>query len=316
MRIECAFAFLALMTSTCFVETAASARDGSNCIQIGTYNIEFFGGKREPLNGVDRGVRSDEQIRELADRVSDELDLEIVVYEEINTHSGEWKRYKELLARRGYQFFEGTASDRNQFVVLSWDANEVECVKDSAHELDVRNRFDFKDGCLEKGLRKPVAARFTAGEFDFWVIGVHMKSRKGVGECPTRVRIEQSKDLAAKIDELIEKSGESDVLIVGDFNSRPGHASFAPLVEAGFVSQMKTLMPGSSKGSYVKNKELHQSSDLIDQVMLRAAETREVVPNSAFVVKLGSADEATKYILGQSDHVPAWVSFRTDKDLD
>jgi hypothetical protein len=122
--------------------------------------------------------------------------------------------------------------------------------------------------------------------------------------------------MKAKIDELVAASGERDVLIVGDLNERPGHQSFKPLTDAGFVSQMQFLMPQSAKGSYVKNADLNQSVDLIDQVLIRLADTKEVVPNSAYIMPLESSDAAKQYIIEQSDHVPVSVSFSTAADLD
>jgi len=305
-----------LFTATARAQQAPAVCDDDKCIQVGSYNIELLGLHRKPYKGVDRGARSDAEIERLAKRIATTLDLEIVVFAEINTQSDEWKKLREKLKDEGYEFFEGTSSDRKQFVVLAWDAGEVSLVDNSAQELDVRADFDLGGGCNEDGLRKPVAAKFKVDKFDFWVIGVHLKSRSGQGQCNTRIRTEQCKDLKEEIDDLVSASGEQDVLIVGDYNELPGHESFKPLVDAGFKSQMKFLMPSSSKGSYIKNQSLHQSVDLIDQVMIRFDDTKEVVPTSAFVMPISSEGKAKKYIIEQSDHVPVWVSFRFDKDLD
>lgn len=297
-------------------EIAPEACKDGKCIQIGTYNIEYLGGTRDAYDGTPRGDRTDEQIQLLADRLTDTLDLEIVVFEEINTHSDQWKKLKEKLAAKGFKFFEGTSSERNQFVVLAWDADDVSLVDNSARELDVRNNFELGDGCVIKNLRKPVIGRFKAGEFDFWVVGVHLKSRKGVESCNDKVRTEQCKDLVEKTNALVKESGERDIIIVGDCNNRLGHESFKPLGDAGFTAQMKFLMPQSAKGSFVKTKDLDKTRDLIDQVFIRYNDTKEVVKSSACVLKLESPEETAKYIIEQSDHAPAWVSFRTDKDLD
>ena len=290
-------------------------KDGK-CIQIGSYNIEYLGGRRAPFDNTPRGDRTDEQLDQLAKRVAETLDLEIVVFEEINTKSDQWAKLKEKLAKYGYKFFEGTTSDRNQFVVMAWDADEVTLIDDSAKELDVRNSFDLGNACKLPGLRKPIVARFKAGEFDFWLIGVHLKSQVGDKNCNDRVRTEQCKDLVKKIDEMVDKSGERDVIIVGDFNARVGNETLKPLYNAGFTPQMKFLMPESAKGSFVKNRELTDSTELIDQILLRYRDTREVVKNSSCVMRLDSPEERKKYIIEQSDHVPAWESFRIDKDLD
>src|SRR5215208_667312 len=146
--------------SVAMAQPAPSVCKDGKCIQIASYNIEYLGGKRAPFDDVPRPDRTDEQLDQLANRIADTLDLEIVVFEEINTKSDQWTKLKSKLATHGYKFFEGTTSDRNQFVVLAWDADEVTLVDNSAHELDVRNSFEFDDGCKLPGLRKPVAARF------------------------------------------------------------------------------------------------------------------------------------------------------------
>ena len=304
------------LCSVSVAQPAPSVCKDGKCIQIASYNIEYLGGKRAPFDGVARPDRTDEQLDQLAKRIAETLDLEIVVFEEINTKSEQWAKLKSKLAAHGYKFFEGTTSDRNQFVVLAWDADEVTLLDNSARELDVRNSFELDEGCKLPGLRKPLVARFKAGEFDFWVVGVHLKSQVGEKSCNDRVRAEQCKDIVKAVDEFVAKSGERDVVMVGDFNARVGNASLKPLVDAGFTPQMKYLMPESAKGSFVKNRDLHDSTELIDQVMIRYHDTREVVKNSACVMKTDSVEERKKYVIEQSDHVPAWVSFRVDKDLD
>ena len=309
--------FLAVFVcSVVFAQPAPDVCKDGKCIQIASYNIEYLGGKRAPFDGVPRGDRTDEQLDQLAKRIAETLDLEIVCFEEINTKSDQWAKLKSRLASHGYKFFEGATSDRNQFVVLGWNSNKVKLLNNSAQELNVRSSFEFDEGCKVRGLRKPLAANFKTGEFDFWVVGVHLKSQVGEQACDDRIRSEQCKDLVKKIDELVKKSHERDVIIVGDFNARVGNASLKPLADAGFVAQMKFLMKESARGSFVKNRDLHESTQIIDQVMLRPRDTREVVKYSACVMRIDSVEERKKYIIEQSDHVPAWVSFRTDKDLD
>ena len=159
-------------------------------IQIGTYNLELLGNSRRPFNGTDRPKRSEEDLQEIVDRIVVELDLEVVVFQEINTESDNWELLKSLLAVHGYKFEEGQSSGRNQFVVLAWDADEVEVDEDSLMELRVDTGFDLDGGCASQGLRKPIAGLFKAGQFDFRVVGVHLKSRRG-GSCSNRIRREQ-----------------------------------------------------------------------------------------------------------------------------
>jgi endonuclease/exonuclease/phosphatase family metal-dependent hydrolase len=306
---------LVAMASPAAAQAPPLCSDGK-CIQVGSYNIELFGLDRQPFDGIERPHRTDDQISRLAELITGFFDLEVVVFQEINTESDEWEKLKAALDARGFDFFEGTSSDRSQFVVLAWDADEVQLVEGTAQELDVRDSFNFGDDCQSEKLRKPVAGRFKAGQFDFWVFGVHLKSRVGEDNCTTRVRKEQCVDLVARINELVDETGEQDALIAGDFNERPGHESFQPLVDAGFKSQMQFLMTTSAKGSFVKNNRLHRSTDLIDQVLIRFNHTQEVVRNSGFVMPLPSEEKAKDYIIDLSDHVPVCVSFRIDEDLD
>jgi hypothetical protein len=316
MRTIFSIAIVLCCSATAAAQNVPEACADGKCIQVGSYNIEFLGRERAPFEGVERGIRTDEQIDRIVNRLTTELDLEIIAFQEIDKDSEQWKKIRDQLATEGYRFFDGLSSDSHQFVILAWDADEVTLQPDSAQELHTRNKFDFGNGCTDEGLRRPVAARFKAGEFDFWAIGVHLKSRRGEAPCTTQIRTEQCKDLKAEIDKLVAASGEGDVLIVGDLNERPGHDSFKPLTDAGFVSQMLVLMPQSAKGSYVKNFELDKSVDLIDQVMIRPDDTKEVVPVSGYIMPLASSEEAKRYIIEQSDHVPVCVSFSTAVDLD
>lgn len=295
---------------------SASSHENDNTIQIGTYNLELLGKSRKPFRRQDRPFRTPDELKLIADRIVSELDLEIIVFQEINTESRNWNLLRSILEEHGYQFFEGTTSERNQFVVLAWDADEVELQEGSLQELDVRTAFRLSGGCRTFGLRKPVAGRFKAGEFDFWVVGVHLKSRVGSGSCPTEIRMEQSKELVAEVDKLIETSDERDVIILGDFNHRLGHRSFDPLTRADFIFQTRFLSAGSGDGSYIKTSRPHESDDLIDHVLLRYSETREVVRNSTTVYPITTEGEAIEYILRQSDHVPVWTSFYVHNDLD
>jgi endonuclease/exonuclease/phosphatase family metal-dependent hydrolase len=307
---------LVVGATQCFAQQSPAECADGKCIQVASYNLELFGSDRSPYGGDDRGPRSDSSIDQIAKRIIADFDFEVIVFQEINTASGEWNKLKQKLAANGYKFKEGQTSDRNQFVVLAWDADEIAIVDDSARELNVRTSFDLADGCSDDGLRKPVAGRFQANNFDFWVIGVHLKSRVGAESCTQAIRTEQTCDLVNQIKLLETDSGESDFILVGDFNELHDHASFDPLTEAGFKCQMQFLAPDSGNGSYLKTGSLHQSKDLIDHVWLRYSRTQELVRKSATVMKLTSVDAAKRYIIEQSDHVPVWMSFRNDEDLD
>src|SRR5262245_20765826 len=100
--------FLAVcVCSVALAQPAPSVCKDGKCIQIASYNIELLGNKRAPFDNEPRPDRTDEQLDELARRITDTLDLEIVVFEEINTQSDQWTKLKAKLAAKGYKFFEG-----------------------------------------------------------------------------------------------------------------------------------------------------------------------------------------------------------------
>ena len=282
------------------------------CIQVGGFNVEHLGTKNQ--DGAPVRARTPEQLDAVADLLSEELDLEVFVLEEIDTRSDDWARVEARLAGRGYRFHEGTSSERGQFVVLGWDADEVQLADGSAQELQIPGSFTdpLNPTCRTAGLRVPIAGRFTAGQFDFWVVGVHLKSRLRIAgaplACASWVRQQQAALVVGEVERLMAASGERDFLIVGDFNEEAGHASLAPLSMAGFTSQMSYRMQQSGTCSYLPG-----CPDLIDHVMLYLPETRELARRSGFV--LAPADLAA-FEERYSDHVPVWTSFVVDADLD
>src|SRR5215213_716399 len=206
------------------LSTRAAAPDlpdlcgGAPCIQVGTFNIEWFG-----TNDMQKHKhRSQAVINQIADLIATTLDLEVVVLEEINSQSQEFGKLEEALGAHGYKLRSGSTGGE-QRVVIAYDDDEVDLVGDVT-ELDVRSSFNLSGGCSSSGLRRPLMAQFRAGEFDFVLVGVHLKSQLN-GDCADRVRREQSKDLIREIDELVGSSNEKDVVVAGDFNATSDDSS-------------------------------------------------------------------------------------------
>lgn len=300
------FLVLSLLTGT------LSAQDGlppacaaSSCIQVGSFNVKYLGSQG----------RTQDELEALAALIWKDLDLEVLALQEIDTQSDAWAEVKRLLGEKGYEFMEGTTSGRNQFVVLAWDSDEVRRVPESTRELATDVDLERPGTpCHYGGLRRPVAGRFTAGSFDFWVIGVHLKSRSRgrwpnllPSDCPAWIRKRQAEQLVEQVDSLVAASGVADVILVGDFNENLDDESLAPLRDAGFSSQMAYRMDGSGTTSYLPASD----DDLIDHVWIRFAETREVVRNSGFVYVPPDKDAFERTM---SDHAPVWASFRSDPE--
>ncbi|MEE8524870.1 MAG: endonuclease/exonuclease/phosphatase family protein [Thermoanaerobaculia bacterium] len=292
---------------------------GHPCIQIGTFNAYWLGANRR----YQRPLRTADEVRQMAAWLADDLDLEVIVLQEVNASvdreddgdvfaSDRFRWFCNALGERGYRLQAGDSGDA-QRVVLAFDADEVDLLT-PAKDLPVRDSFRFDAECGRGGLRRPLAARLRAGSFDFWIVGVHLKSKRG-GECSDRIRDGQARDLATAIDDLVRDSGEPDVILTGDFNATAGEASIAALRSPGAFSALTTREHrgrGSGEVSYL----IEPYRSLIDHVMVRRRPTTEWVENSTIVYPAGRGKALERYTELYSDHAPVWASFYTDRDDD
>src|ERR1044071_6114791 len=85
---------------------------GSPCIQVGTFNIEWFG-----TNDMQKHRhRSQAVINQIADLIATTLDLEVVVMEEINSQSQEFGKLEEALGAKGYKLRSGSTGGEQNVV--------------------------------------------------------------------------------------------------------------------------------------------------------------------------------------------------------
>lgn len=280
------------------------------CVQVGTFNIEWLG---TPSMHRPRPRRV---IRQLADLIADTLDLEVVVLEEINTASAEYRTLGRELARHGYRL-EQAGETAQQDVAIAFNPEGVELLGEVS-ELDVRSDFSLPDNCRSRNLRRPLLAHFRAGTFDFAVIGVHLKSQLGVNGaddpegCADEIRGQQAGDISGALDGVLSRLGEQDVIVTGDFNATLEDASLAPLFNSGGLQPLTATgrrARGSNSYSYIPRR----FRSLIDHVMVRPARTREWVSRSTFVMNPPTGEAAlANYLEWFSDHLPVWAWFRTD----
>ena len=277
-----------LLAVSAVLTHATQGVECDDCIQIGTFNLYWLGSDMRYM----QGLRNREDVERLAQLIS-RLDLEVVVFEEVNVdlfseRNGEVResRYQyewleAALQDDGYRLLPGS-SGGGQRVVIAYDSDDVDLLED-AREVAVRGSFGLSGNCRSNGLRLPLAARFRAGNFDFWLVGVHLKSQLSAGSCPDRVREEQARDLLEAIDaELTAGSDEKDVVIAGDFNASPSDRSIDPLFrDGGFLTLTwpSRRAEGSSDISYL----IGQFASLIDHLMIRPAATGEWVRRSTMV---------------------------------
>jgi predicted extracellular nuclease len=163
----------------------------------------------------------------------------------------------------------------------------------------------------------PLYGKFRAGQFDFVLVGVHLKSQLPVNsaenpaQCADDIRRAQGEDIIAALPGILNDLDDEDILIAGDFNASLSDSSLSPFLNGGgFVSLTATnrRAPGSNTISYLKSP--HQ--EIIDHVLIRQASTTEWATRSTFIFNPPS-DPAllSKYLKFTSDHAPAWSSFVT-----
>ena len=278
---------------------------GKPCIQVATFNIEWFG----TTDTNKHRHRSQVAINQIADLIASTLDLEVIVLEEINSESEEFEKFEAALGAHGYKLKAGTTGGE-QRVVIAYDDDEVDLIGEIT-ELDVRSDFNLSGNCSSLGMRRPLMAKLQAGEFDFIFIGVHLKSQLN-GNCADRVRTEQSKDLIAKINELVDSSSEKDVIVAGDFNATTADSSLSPLLANTGLSALTKASRravGSNSISYLKEP----FQEIIDHLLVRLSHTTEWINKTTFIFNPPTnPTQRRNYLKHFSDHAPTWSSFRTD----
>ena len=119
---------------------------------------------------------------------------------------------------------------------------------------------------IDGGLRPPLAQHFVARDNNatFWMVVSHLKSKsscpsdsrsaerdRGQG-CWNAARTRQASALAQWVGTLVARSGDSDVLMLGDFNAYLDEDPVRTLEAAGYLDQLRRLPP-TERYSYVFN---------------------------------------------------------------
>ncbi len=117
---------------------------------------------------------------------------------------------------------------------------------------------------IDGGLRPPLAQHFVARDNNatFWTVVSHLKSKsscpsdprsierdRGQG-CWNAARTRQASALAQWVSTLVARSGDSDVLMLGDFNAYLDEDPVRTLEAAGYVNLLRGLPP-AERYSYV-----------------------------------------------------------------
>ena len=293
------FAKWIFATSLAIFSTNTLSCPKSDCVRIGSWNIAWLGSeKREQLTDA-------ATIASMAQLIADEWSIDLISLEEINTaidgdmrgehySTQQWSQLRDALQKKGYRTQAGNSGNA-QRIVFAW-RKPVEALK-LASDMEIPDSYRIDDYCRSSNLRKPLAGLFHAGQFDFWAIGLHLKSGYGGKTfCSNAVRSMQVYYISKQLSTL-EKT-DKDILLIGDFNATSKHESLQGFREQGFVATLTNTA---------------EHNRVIDHVIINSANTTEWKDNSTILYKPANrADFEKRY----SDHVPVWSDFSTLHDDD
>lgn len=308
-RQSAVFAAFCLLASFSQAEKCDSS---THCVRVGTWNIAWLGGEK-------RDQASDTKtIQGMADMISDQWSIDLISLQEINTsidgmYRGDhystrpWQELRSALEKKGYKTAVGN-SGQGQRVVMAW---RKPVIADAAvAELNVPDSYQVNEWCRSSQLRRPLAGKFRADKFDFWLIAVHLKSGFGnQGHCSDDVRGLQTYYLAGELKKL--EQSDRDIIALGDFNTSGKNKSLEALLAMGLdaTTEKGDRNPESFNRSQGKGKY----GKILDHIMIKKKDTGEWRKQSTTIYKPQNSEPFTKQF---SDHFPVWADFNTETDDD
>jgi len=303
------FFFSLLCLTTSFSAWACPKQD---CIRIGSWNIAWLGSDKRQQSSDPATIQA------MANLIADEWSIDLISLQEINTaldgnHRGEhystkqWQQLKKSLEAKGYKTQSGDSGNA-QRVVLAWRKPVV--AQQLVRDMAIPESYFIDDFCRSSNLRKPLAGLFQAEKFDFWVIGLHLKSGYGGNAaCANAVRENQVYYIAKQISNL--KKSDKDIIIMGDFNASSTHSSLQNFSEYGLSAI--TDKSSRSESSGTRTQGAGKRGAVIDLIMLDLRNTSEWTPRSTVLFK---PDNFPVFVSKYSDHMPIWADFVISKDDD
>ena len=150
-------------------------------------------------------------------------------------------------------------------------------------------------------IREPFFAKFKAGNFDFYVISIHIIWGDGIAE--RRAEALLLDDIYLSVQNI---DAENDILLMGDFNLGPDDKGFVELLEIPDMIVVNGKIPTSIKDR------------LYDNIFFQSNYTKEFTGKYG-VMKFdeelfGNDDKKASLMI--SDHRPLWAEFDVSEDDD
>ncbi len=258
----------------------------TDTIKIAAFNIQVFG----------RSKRQKEDVMDVLTNIVREFDL--ILIQEIRDSSEETipvflQKINDLEGMK-YNYVRserlGRSTSKEAYAYL-YNTETIEFIYESDFVYnDVYDVFE----------REPYIASFVSGNFDFTIIGIHIKPDDAYWEMGNLTNVVNFV--------LSENPNERDAIIMGDFNADGTYFDETdltnPLKYSDFYWVITNDMDTMTKTDY--------SYDRI--VLLNATYNHEYVEDSASVFKFDIEYDIMNQTLvwEVSDHYPIYVEFKTD----
>ena len=167
---------------------------------------------------------------------------------------------------------------------------------------------------LEKrGYRDALIADMKIGEFDFILVGLHLKASRG--NANRKLRDKQIKEITNYLDWRL-KGNEKDVIILGDFNMIPLE-DISNFKNLGMNKYVRFISSESLSGQFSHIKKTG-SGNLLDGYGITKEDDSEYIEDSIEIIQLHQDMGYTllDYREKVSDHLPVSARFNIDVDDD
>lgn len=251
----------------------------------------------------------DERVKRIA-KIIRKINPDLIVLTEVNPNDVPQKIVQELGAE--YQ----------SPIILSQNAGVIQNIAlifktgVSVSDAQLLSETDLPE---EAGSRQALAAKVRIGNFDFVLVGVHLKSGRASSSRAKRTR--QGKAISEFIAQAVEGS-EKDVLVIGDYNMIP-RIGATRNDESNFIAMSPTNFLRFVSSDFLVGKPSHISDcnplrgNLLDGFAISRTFTNEFIAGSTRIIsvsKLGTTCASFKKNI--SDHLPLVSEFRITTDDD
>jgi endonuclease/exonuclease/phosphatase family metal-dependent hydrolase len=231
------------------------------------------------------------------------------------------RRFPPILRRAGGErnmrlLFSQSGGRGGQHLAIAWNGDAFELVEGPVELVDL---------VVKPGLRPGLAVRLrsvTEPDLDFTVVEVHLDS----GREDLEHRLRQLRLLAAWVNGWIDRTGDSDVILLGDFNTMGG-GGIEPVEELGLVdviladAGLERLVNATGCTQYWDGPGAPDGlfrASLLDHVFLRGLVASAPAESWLHCRRLGCGDLISRTgaedgtFFDVSDHCP--VTFEIDVD--